>query len=228
MTCNTSAVAVCWSSASRVSVRSRAFSIAMTAWSAKVRTSSICLSANGSNRFRARLIVPSTAPSRSSGTPSTVRRPDATVSGSAYSGSARMSSTCTTLPSSATRAGDAGRERCGRPCTWGPRGDAEGFVLFLGKIPNALQANHPGIAVEFGPDDGRRDDVGRGPASAGEGQFWRAAAAVRHTGHGNSLATAAIRRCSVAPISFSAKLRPRSFRGTLPHRVSERVRRLSA
>ena len=43
MTCNTSAVAVCCSSASRVSVRSRAFSIAMTAWSAKVRTNSICL-----------------------------------------------------------------------------------------------------------------------------------------------------------------------------------------
>ena len=36
MTCNTSAVAVCCSSASRVSVISRAFSIAITAWSAKV------------------------------------------------------------------------------------------------------------------------------------------------------------------------------------------------
>ena len=31
---------------------SRAFSIAMTAWSAKVRTSSICRSVNGSTRFR--------------------------------------------------------------------------------------------------------------------------------------------------------------------------------
>ena len=84
--------------------------------------------------------------------------------------------------------------------TWGMLKVLSG--LFLGKIPNALQANHPGIAVELGPDDGRRDDVGRGPASAGEGQFWRAAAAVRHTGHGNSLATAAIRRCSAGPISF--------------------------
>ena len=37
MTCNTSAVAVCCSKASRVSVMSRAFSIAITAWSAKVR-----------------------------------------------------------------------------------------------------------------------------------------------------------------------------------------------
>ena len=83
MTCNTSAVAVCCSSDSRSSVNSRAFSIAMTAWSAKVRTSSICRSVNGSTRFRERLIEPSTAPSRSSGTPSPVRRPAATVSGSA-------------------------------------------------------------------------------------------------------------------------------------------------
>src|SRR5215469_476981 len=37
----TSAVAVCCSKASRVSVKSRAFSIAITAWSAKVRTNSI-------------------------------------------------------------------------------------------------------------------------------------------------------------------------------------------
>jgi hypothetical protein len=35
MTCNTSAVAVCCSNASRVSVMSRAFSIAMTACAAK-------------------------------------------------------------------------------------------------------------------------------------------------------------------------------------------------
>ena len=35
MTCNTSAVAVCCSKASRVSVKSRAFSIAMTACAAK-------------------------------------------------------------------------------------------------------------------------------------------------------------------------------------------------
>ena len=37
ITCKTSAVAVCCSNASRVSVISRVFSIAMTAWSAKVR-----------------------------------------------------------------------------------------------------------------------------------------------------------------------------------------------
>ena len=82
MTCNTSAVAVCCSSASRVSVSSRVFSIAMTAWSAKVRTSSICRSVKGSTRCRARLIVPTTTPSRNSGTPSAVRSfPSVTVSG---------------------------------------------------------------------------------------------------------------------------------------------------
>ncbi len=59
--------------ASRVSVRSRAFSIAITAWSAKVRTSSICRSVNGSTRWRARLMTPIGSPSRSSGTPSSVR-----------------------------------------------------------------------------------------------------------------------------------------------------------
>ena len=55
MTLSTSAVAVCCSSdsvSSRVractSSNSRTFSIAITAWSAKVVTSSICLSVNGS------------------------------------------------------------------------------------------------------------------------------------------------------------------------------------
>ncbi len=42
MTCNTSAVAVCCSKASRVSVISRAFSIAMTACAAKFCSSAIC------------------------------------------------------------------------------------------------------------------------------------------------------------------------------------------
>src|SRR6516225_3747641 len=41
MTCNTSAVAVCCSNASRVSVRSRAFSIAMTACAAKFCSSDL-------------------------------------------------------------------------------------------------------------------------------------------------------------------------------------------
>src|SRR5277367_3249528 len=47
MTCNTSELAVCCSKASRVSVISRAFSIAMTACPAKFCNSAICLSENG-------------------------------------------------------------------------------------------------------------------------------------------------------------------------------------
>ena len=47
MTCNTSAVAVWLFDASRVSVISRAFSIAITAWAAKFCNSVICFSVNG-------------------------------------------------------------------------------------------------------------------------------------------------------------------------------------
>jgi hypothetical protein len=47
MTCNTSEVAVCCSNASRVSVKSRAFSIAITACAAKFCNNAICLSVNG-------------------------------------------------------------------------------------------------------------------------------------------------------------------------------------
>ena len=53
MTPSTSAVAVCCSSDSRNSVNSRALSIAMTAWSAKVRTNSTCRSVYGSTLSRA-------------------------------------------------------------------------------------------------------------------------------------------------------------------------------
>ncbi len=49
MTCNTSAVAVCCSKASRVSVKSRAFSIAMTACAAKFCNSAICLLGEGTD-----------------------------------------------------------------------------------------------------------------------------------------------------------------------------------
>ena len=59
MTLSTSAVAVCCCSASEsssvracTSSNSRTFSIAMTAWSAKVLTSSICLSLNGRTSCR--------------------------------------------------------------------------------------------------------------------------------------------------------------------------------
>jgi hypothetical protein len=80
MTCSTSEVAVCCSSDSVssfvracTSSKSRVFSIAITAWSAKVVTSSICLSANGFTTFRARLNMPMATPPRSNGTPSRLR-----------------------------------------------------------------------------------------------------------------------------------------------------------
>ena len=47
MTCSTSAVAVCCSSASLVSLNRRAFWIAITAWSAKVFSSAMSFSENG-------------------------------------------------------------------------------------------------------------------------------------------------------------------------------------
>ena len=75
MTCNTSAVAVCCSSASRVSVISRAFSIAMTACAAKFCNSAICLSVNGRTSWRSATISPSSASSLRSGTDSSVRTP---------------------------------------------------------------------------------------------------------------------------------------------------------
>ena len=47
ITCKISAVAVCCCKASRSSVRSRVFSIAITAWAAKFCNNAICLSLNG-------------------------------------------------------------------------------------------------------------------------------------------------------------------------------------
>ena len=65
MTCSTSEVAVCCSSASEssrvracTSSNSRTFSIAITAWSAKVVTSSICLSVNGCTVLRCKTMTP--------------------------------------------------------------------------------------------------------------------------------------------------------------------------
>ena len=52
MTLSTSDVAVCRSNDSRNSLRSRVFSMAMTAWAAKFWTSAICLSVNGRTSWR--------------------------------------------------------------------------------------------------------------------------------------------------------------------------------
>ena len=58
MTFRISAVAVCRSSASLVSLNRRTFSIAITAWSAKVLSSAICLSLNGPAHCAADAIAP--------------------------------------------------------------------------------------------------------------------------------------------------------------------------
>ena len=100
MTRSTSEVAVCCSSASlssRVractSSNSRTFSMAITAWSANVETSSICLSVNGRTVVLTKLNTPIGTPSRISGTPKMVRTPPlrSIASNQVYSGSARTS-----------------------------------------------------------------------------------------------------------------------------------------
>ena len=82
MTLSTSLVAVWYSSdswrspvRSLSSLNSRTFSIAITAWSAKVFKRSICLSLNSSTSRRATVIAPIGLPSRSIGTESMVRQP---------------------------------------------------------------------------------------------------------------------------------------------------------
>ena len=67
MTCSTSAVAVCCSSASWVSLKRRAFWIAITAWSANVFSSAMSFSENGRGVRRPTKIVPMPRPSHSSG-----------------------------------------------------------------------------------------------------------------------------------------------------------------
>src|SRR6516225_8576592 len=101
ITLSTSDVAVCCSSDSCSSLvrccsasNSRTFSMAITAWSANVVTSSICLSVNGSTVLRVNTNTPFGVPSRSMGTPRTVRtlaNPDPPVS--FISGSALASTT---------------------------------------------------------------------------------------------------------------------------------------
>ena len=77
------------------SVKSRTFSIAMTAWSAKVWSSAICLSVNGRTSARRMVIAPIAAPSRMSGAVKWVRqRPRALMAAcSGYSWTAAGSST---------------------------------------------------------------------------------------------------------------------------------------
>ncbi len=111
ITLSTSLVAVWYSSDSCRSCvrpcrspRSRAFSIAITAWSAKVVTSAICFSVNGSTRDRKNPKTPISVSSRSNGTPRPVCRfPRCCASVQVYSGSFAASSMCTTRRSSKVR-----------------------------------------------------------------------------------------------------------------------------
>jgi len=64
ITCRIRAVAVCRSSASRVSLKSRAFWIAITAWSAKVRSRPISFSENPVGGWRTTYTVPMARPSQ--------------------------------------------------------------------------------------------------------------------------------------------------------------------
>ena len=81
MTLSTSEVAVCCCNGSlrssvrcRNSLSSRAFSMAMTAWSAKVVTSSICFSVNARTDLRCKVMTPIGVPSLIKGTPRKIVR----------------------------------------------------------------------------------------------------------------------------------------------------------
>ena len=98
MTCSTSVVAVCRSRASLVSLNSRTFWIAITAWSAKVCSSSIWWSLNAPGSLRVTLIVPVATPSCSIGTIRMHRKPRRRATSrmaAADSGSASVSATDT-------------------------------------------------------------------------------------------------------------------------------------
>ena len=72
--------------------------MAMTAWSAKVDTISICRGVNGSGCSRYIEIVPMATPSRRSGTASTVRpRIGVCAAGPRYIGSSNTSGMCVVL-----------------------------------------------------------------------------------------------------------------------------------
>ena len=70
--------------------------MAMTAWSAKVVTNSICFSVKGLIEIRNKVTTPIGTPSRNSGTPSIERCfPRRAASCIVYSGSVRQSGICT-------------------------------------------------------------------------------------------------------------------------------------
>ena len=123
MTLSTSAVAVCCcknSVSSRVRAFSasnrRPFSIAITAWSAKVFSKSMCPWAKRPDSLRVMTIAPIGAPSRNIGTARMLRHPPAVVTSRVYCGSAGMSSICATA-----------RVRIARPEAWSTCG-GRGYI----------------------------------------------------------------------------------------------------
>ncbi len=99
-----SLVAVCCSRDARSSllrvsssVNSLTFSIAITAWSAKVWRSEICLSLKGRASILVTVMAPIGRPSCSIGTDSTVLNPACAMGVAAYSGSAARSVTWATV-----------------------------------------------------------------------------------------------------------------------------------
>ena len=112
MTLSTSEVAVCCSSDSvrssvrwRTSSNSRTFSMAITAWSAKFVTSSICLSVNGSHLVRGQTTndADRRRPLEQRNAEHRAVAADLAEPRTRYSGSARTSGIWTVLPSSAAR-----------------------------------------------------------------------------------------------------------------------------
>ncbi len=72
ITCRISLIAVCFASASLVSLKRRTLSMAMAAWSANVWTSAISFSVNARTSIRCSAIAPIAWPSRINGTASVV------------------------------------------------------------------------------------------------------------------------------------------------------------
>jgi hypothetical protein len=98
---------------SRVSVSSRAFSIAITACAAKFCNSAICLSENGRTSLRAAEIRPRSASSLRSGTNRTVRMPaiSAAARNTGWSISAQLAIWAKRLPSISARIDGEQEER---------------------------------------------------------------------------------------------------------------------
>ena len=156
-------------SASVVSLKRRTFSIAMTAWSAKVCTSAISAGVNGLTVLRATEITPMVSPSRNKGTFSTVRNPYrawiSRTSGYSVSISGTRSSTWIVRRSSAACTAD------GRSAHRKPFADGLGWIcrpvarhrtqLVAVHEPHAAHLRMAEQAGSLGHRVENRQDVGR-------------------------------------------------------------------